>query len=216
MMQHPLITDQRGEGLIGFLVSVVISAIVFAATTTAYLQGIVRAQDHRTMVQVREEAREIADLIASELRLLGSGMPLSQDDFSSSDLSLGDAPLPLLLDSSASYIHFRLNEFGRGAIIDAAFDPISTSTISVTDGSIFAVGDTVYVTNMTTGGTDGLQGEIVSISGNSITLNGTMLYPVGATFDVGSLVEPVSTIAFNSPETWSGITRETRAAAKSR
>lgn len=87
MMQHPLITDQRGEGLIGFLVSVVISAIVFAATTTAYLQGIVRAQDHRTMVQVREEAREIADLIASELRLLGSGMPLSQDDFSSSDLS---------------------------------------------------------------------------------------------------------------------------------
>lgn len=112
------------------------------------------------------------------------------------------------MDSSASYIHFRLNEFGRGAIIDAAFDPISTSTISVTDGSIFAVGDTVYVTNMTTGGTDGLQGEIVSISGNSITLNGTMLYPVGATFDVGSLVEPVSTIAFNSPETWSGITRD--------
>ena len=199
---------ERGESIVGFLVSLGLSSVVFAAVSSSFIQSTRMSADQRMLVQVQEDAKAIADLLAFEFRLMGAGMPLGQGNFAIEDAALGDVPLPILLDASATQATLRFNELGNYAVLTADFDPSMTSTISVSDATIFSDGDAVYISDMLSGGTAGLQGIVASVGGNTITIEAGPTYTAATVFQMGNTIEPVSEVTFANGAGWDGVTRD--------
>jgi Tfp pilus assembly protein PilW len=202
--------NERGETLVGMLVALLISSVVMAAAVSNFSDAWRRSSDLRMMAQTQTEARTLLDLLAYDFRMIGSGVPMGQAGFQIDATGLGTAPLPLLTSSTASSVVARLNENGTSSVLTANYTPSSSAlTFSVLSTAGFGVGDTIYLSNMTAGGTGGMQGVIQSLGTNSITLNSTYNATASTTFSSGSLIERVSTITYNSPSDGSGITRNT-------
>jgi hypothetical protein len=151
-------------------------------------------------------ASTLLDLITSELRMLGSGMPLSQSSFTSTDTTLGDAPLPVLLTATATQITFRFNPFGTSTTLTSDFTPASNNTVSVESSAGFSLGDTVYLSSYSAGGTHGLRGTVSALSATTLQL-GNLITATGATFPASSLAHPVVEVTYASSS--AGVTRTT-------
>jgi type II secretory pathway pseudopilin PulG len=198
--------SQRGETLVGVLVALLIAGIVLSAALTNFSDAWRRAADTKMMSHAEVEARMVLDLINYDLRMIGSGLPLGQTGFSIDDVSLGDSPLPVLVSSTDSAITFRLNESGVSALLASDFTPASSLVVSVSSSTGFASGDTVYISNMSVLGTAGFKGTVDSVSGNSLTLNGSYTSTPSTTFGAGSIIEKVSAVILAA--TAAGITRD--------
>ena len=80
-------------------------------------------------------------------------------------------------------------------------------TFTVFDAQKFAVGDEVYISNVTTGGSEGFQGNIDSINGNNITIESDYVASSGAVFPAGSTVHKMLEITYEVDGVAPGITR---------
>ncbi len=199
--------DERGESLIGMLVAMLISAIVLSASTSFFINCLHHSTDVRSFTRGQVAASSLLDLISFELRMLGSGMPLTQSSFSYEDPAVGALALPVSLSASASEITFRLNETGASAILTSDFVPSSGShTLSVDSIAGFKPGDSVYLSSFSAGGTHGLHGTVGSASANAIQLS-TFTTTQGARFPASSLLQPVSEITYTNSS--NGVARTT-------
>lgn len=189
---------QAGFSIIELLVMFLIAGIVLGNLTTTLMQSTKQYHDRTIIAQTEERASMLLDIMAFELRLAGSGLPMGQEDFAIDDPLLGDAPLPVLLSSGAESISIRADEVGAGTMLRSDFTPGPLSTtITVESITGFEVGDLVYINDMSVGGDAGFQGTITSVSGNSIQFDSAFISTPTATFKSGSLVHPVSTITFS-------------------
>jgi hypothetical protein len=205
LMRHHTVDSERGESLLGILAALLISAIVLSSGTSFFINSLRHSTDIRSFTQAQITAGSFLDLMSFELRMLGSGMPLTQDDFGYDDPTVGELALPLLRSASPSRITFRMNETGTSAVLTDDFIPSSSGHSLTVDSSIgFNPGDTVYLSSFSTGGTQGLQGVIGSISENTIHLS-SFTTTAGARFPASSLIQPVSEVTFNS--SLEGVTR---------
>lgn len=197
---------ERGESLLGTLVALTLASIALTASTSFFIASAKHSTDIRASTQAQVRASTLLDLMTSELRMLGSGMPLSQSSFSPTDATLGDAPLPVLLSATATEITFRFNPFGRSTMLTTDFNPASHTTATVESTTGFSVGDTVYLSSYSAGGTHGLRGVITALTPTTIGL-GSVVTASGATFPASSLVHPVVEVTYTSND--SGVTRTT-------
>ena len=102
----------------------------------------------------------------------------------------------------------RLNENGRVAVLTASFTPSAGArTFQVYSAANFTVGDTIYISNASAGGSLGLKGTITTINGTSITIAAGYITSAGAIFDTGSVVHRVTEVTYDSPADGAGITR---------
>ncbi|NMC64510.1 MAG: type II secretion system protein [SAR324 cluster bacterium] len=203
--------SEAGETLVSLLVSISLISIVFAATLSSFMQATRHGFEHQIRIQAIEEANAILDLMAFDLRMLGSGMPLGQGGFAICDLALGDVTLPVLTDATSKNISFRLNERGGTTVVTSDFDPASQTNVSVSSAEGFKVGDNLYLNNVSTGSIGGLSGIIAAIAGNVLSLSGGAVYTTGTTFRAGSLGAGVTLLTYDSPITrsiYTGITRD--------
>ena len=105
-----------------------------------------RAFDNKLKAETQEQARVILDIIAFDLRMAGSGMPLGQPDFSPTDPTYGAAALPVYLDCTGNYLHFRMSERGEYTATSADYTPSGTDLdFDVAGTGIFEVGDILYI-----------------------------------------------------------------------
>lgn len=200
--------DSRGMTLMELMCSLAISSILFTGIAESFFSTSRRSWDHKVVTTTNEQASALLDIMTWDLRMLGSGMPLGQASFSSSNVALGDAPVPLLTSSSGSSITFRLNQTGRHTVLTSSYSPSTTSlSFNVLDASDFQNGDVVYISDMTRGGAQGFKGTITGVSGNSVTVSSSYLSSTGASFTAGSTVNEVSTINYYSEADLGGIIR---------
>lgn len=194
-------TSERGESIIGTLVALLISTIVLSAGTSLFINSLRHSTDIRVFSQAQLAASSFLDLVSFELRMLGSGMPLTQSDFRYDDPNVGAHALPLLLSASATEMTLRFNESGASAVLTADFIPSSSSRILNVDSAVgFNAGDTVYLSSLSAGGNAGLHGVIDQIVGNSIHLS-TLTTTPNARFPASSIIQPVLEVTYrSSPE----------------
>ena len=186
-----------------FIGSVVLLGAIKGFTTTSRLSF-----DQKMMERAQEQARILTDMIAFDLRMAGSGMPIGQTSFLPTDALLGDAPLPILTSATSTNLTYRLNENGQNATLTADWTPAAGSlTFSVNTAADLEAGDTIYVTNMPSGGTHGLKGVVASVTATTVTITSAYTASAGAVFKMGNLVERVTTVVLDSPADGSGITR---------
>lgn len=198
---------EQGFSIFELLVTMFISALLLGNITTTLISSTSQHHDQKVKALVNEQAQLLSDTLVYEIRMLGAGMPLGQEDFDILDVTLGDAPLPILTGSDNSYLQIRLDEIGTIATVVTDYTPAFTSVnISVDDVSGFNVGDTVYLSNLSVGQKSGLKSTITSISANTIRIDNAYSATPSAVFAIGSKLHKVSDVTYdNSP---SGITRQ--------
>ncbi|MFN8392340.1 MAG: hypothetical protein U0136_18750 [Bdellovibrionota bacterium] len=191
--------NEKGAGVLELLVSFLLGLILLASALVSYFESSYRAFDLQLVSQTRERAKGVLDMMAFELRMMGAGMPLGQSNFQISGTGLGTAPLPILTSASATSVTFRRNEKGVSTVLTADYLPAAaTLTMTVASAADFAVGDTVYVSDISVGGTGGLRGTVTGKSSTTITISSSYIATPATTFKQGSLVERVSSITYDN------------------
>lgn len=209
MISNKTLKDSSGFTLIELLVSLLMVAGLLTAAMSTFLNTMRESRDHEMISRTEELGRTMLDTIAYDLRMIGSGMPGAQDNFRVTDVTLGTSPYPIFVDSTATMVHFRLNEQGRSTMVDTDFTPGMMSTdIDVVDVEGFAIGDEVYLSNAVLDGDDGLHGEVTGIAGNTITVGGAFVASAGATFDAGSILQQVREVSYDASDPVLGVMRD--------
>jgi len=200
--------NERGESLVSLLVGIALASIIMTTATANFVGASRLAKDHQMINRAEAEARSVLDLMAFDIRMTGTGMPLGQAGFLITDTTLGTAPLPVLTTSSATSIAFRMNQNGAMTVLSSSYTPSTTSTtFSVASSTGLATGDQVYISDLSAGGTSGLRGVISSKTSNSITLSSGFVHTAAAVFSSGSSVSKVSDVTYSSTSPYSGIFR---------
>lgn len=195
-------SKNAGYTIIELLVSMLLGATLMASISSLYVQTAYTSFDSETISVTEDSARSVLDIIAFDIRMLGSGVPLNQSDFAIGQSGLGDSPLPILTDSSSSSIHFRLNETGDITQLTADYIPDSSNlSFNVSSTDNLYIGDTIYINDATTGGSDGLKGEITNINNLTITIKSDYITSPDSIFPSGSEVQRVAEVTFTSPST---------------
>jgi|GEM_PF-2871877 len=197
--------SERGESILSTYVALLIMGIILSAGTSLFTNSLKHSADIRALTQAQIAATNILDMMSFEMRMMGSGMPLTQSSFSYDNVAIRERALPILLSASNSSITFRLNEAGSSALLTSDASPSGTTmTVNLDSSEAFNLGDTVYISSFSVGGTHALRGVISQKNGNTISLSSVTATP-SATFPASSVVQPVSDITYTS--TLDGISR---------
>jgi Tfp pilus assembly protein PilW len=198
---------ESGSILLDAFMGLFLGSIVLGTALSSFSNMWSRSTELRLKAELYSEARLLLDMLAFDVRMSGAGMPLGQPDFVSTNAAIGEAALPILSDLSSTNITLRLNELGVSTLLTQPFSPDDGSrSVTVASTAGFSLGDTIYISSMTSGGTSGLRGTIASISGTTIILANTVTPSQGAQFSAGSTIEPVKQIIYAQSQ--NGITRD--------
>lgn len=178
------------------LVGLFMSATLLAVASTDFLSSERHGFDERIRNKTQQEARAIYDIISFDLRAVGSGVGIEQDNFTAAIVG-DDAPLPVLVGAQSTDMTFRINETGKMTVLTTDFTPsMFNVTFDVFDPTLFAEGDTIYLSNVSRDGTAGLAATIDDITGNTITIDVSYVGTPSTTFEKGTLVQKVSEIRY--------------------
>lgn len=200
--------DIRGFSAIELMASLLITSTLFVSVTAMFVSTTRRAHDNQLIMEADERARELLDILAYDIRMAGSGMPMGQASFLPGGTGLGDAPLPILLDATSNSITIRTNETGKNTVLTTNWTPSSTSlSFDVLSTEDIYEGSVIYLSDMIRGGTQGLRAVVDTISGNTITVESGYITSVGASFSAGSLATRITDITYSSTDITGAITR---------
>lgn len=200
---------ERGETLVSILAALMLAGLLLAGMMSVLLNTSRLSLDHEEIAKTEERARNVLQLIAFDARMAGSGMPLGQSFFAIGGSGLGNAPLPLLTTATATSFTIRANELGVSTVLTAAYTPAPASlSFAVLSADDLAPGNAIYLSDMPAGGSNGLLGTIQSINGTTVTIRDTYVTSAGAQFAAGSTVDRVTSIAYSSPASGAGVTRD--------
>lgn len=204
--------SQSGSILLDALMSLLLGAIVIGSAAASFSNTWARSTELRVKSQVHTEARILLDMLAFDLRMAGSGLPLGQTTFSTALSSRGEEELPIYSGATSSNVTVQLNELGTTAVLTSAFTPSANSrTMQTSTTAGFSVGDTVYVSDMPSRGTTALRGTIEAITTGSITIASSYTSSRSVSFPAGSTIEPVTRVTYANSS--AGITRDSGAGA---
>jgi hypothetical protein len=206
--------DEKAASLLEMIIALGIVAVLFTPIFATFFQITKQSSDSEIISLTEDRARTVRDIIAYDLRAAGAGMPLGQSNYTSSTTGVTSDAMPVLTGATKTNIQFRMSEKGEGILTTTDLTPSASSrvfTVHSSEASKFKVGDTVYLSNFTTGGSEGLKGTISAIAGGSITLDSVFSSSPSATFRAGTLVQKVKTITLTSgtitPTDGTGIMR---------
>lgn len=198
-----------GFTVLEMLVGVFLLGVLFLAVSRTFFDTTRRAHDHSVVTHTEESARTLLDFIGYDIRMSGAGMPLGQAAFTTTDLSLGDAPLPILTTVSGSSITLRINETGKNTVLTSDYTPSSSNlTMSVMSTEDLTVGDQIYISDMVRGGAEALRGYVDAKTSSTVTIRSDYVVSPAASFSAGSILTRISDVVYDSPDDWSGITRD--------
>jgi hypothetical protein len=206
------LSEQRGDTLIGFLVAALVGTFVITATASSFTTGVRSVWDRITIAEANNQARTLSHLISSDLRVIGSGMPLGSPRFHPFDPQVGDAALPILPYADATNITYRVNKSGRFGSLTAPFDPSFERSFSVTSTDGFRPDSWLYISNISSEFSQsslisGLRARIISVGDNSIGVSDVSTNE-GAVFKWGSIAEIVDEVTLDCANV-EGISRDT-------
>lgn len=208
--------DSRGFTLLELIVTLGISSVVLTGLAVEFATLTKYSRDIEIKGEVRVTLRSVLDMIASDIRNAASGMPLGQENFTVNDTALGDAPLAVLPSSSSTEVQLRLNETGESTTLTADFDATAmVSELTISSSAGFSVGDTVYVSELSSGGESGLRAQVKSIPNTTTLEIENFVLPSGVTLiSAGSQVSKVSnvTIQFDATNNYVVRTNDSGAA----
>ena len=199
----------QGETLVQLIVSMGIFFTIMGAATSQFFDASRLSHDHIVMTKAQEELRTVLDIMSFDVRQTGNAGVLG-DYHSFSAVGTATPFLNASLDftSDADTYKTLVNETGEftvttnyflGTQIGSGIDLLSV------DG--LAVGDFIILSNITSSGGAHARGTISSIVGNTIFFAAGYYATSGARFFEASTIEKVSTVTYESPSDWSGITR---------
>lgn len=195
-LHRELSRKRDGFTMTELLVGLFMSATLLAVASTDFLSSERHGFDERIRNKTQQEARAIYDIISFDLRAVGSGVGLEQDNFTPAIVG-DDAPLPVLVGAQPTDMTFRINETGKMTVLTTDFTPsMFNVTFDVFDPTIFAEGDTIYLSNVSRDGKAGLAATIDDISGDTITIDVGFVGTPSTTFEKGTLVQKVSEIRY--------------------
>ena len=199
---------QSGFSLLSVMVAMGLSAVVLSMISSSFFELIKTVRDELIIAKTEQEVQGLRELMASELRMIGAGMPIDQANFQPGGAGLGDAPLAVLLNADNDFIEFRMNVTGETYTLATDFTPsVSSRSFDLVATTGLAVDETVYLSNIPSNRQDGLAGTIESISSLTLTLDSTFYSSSGATFPSGTTLTEIGRASFSSPADWSGIIR---------
>ncbi|MDC0357212.1 prepilin-type N-terminal cleavage/methylation domain-containing protein [Oligoflexia bacterium] len=206
-----IIQKEQGFTLSELLVTLLISTIVFAGLISQYSLSVHESYDQGVRISTVLQAQATLQMVGSELRMLGNGVPFDQANFQIGESTLADPTVtePIQVSSAAANtITFRINETGDVFLLMADFDPSASLVVSLTDVSSLDPNDPIYISNSVVSGEDGLYGVIdtVDTGANTVTLKAGYIASPAATFDMGSILEEVPLVTYASPA--GGVTRD--------
>lgn len=200
---------QSGFSILELLVSTMVVGVIMISVVGTVQKTRQQSMNHEIINNTNEQARALLDYFIYDIRMAGSGIPFYQSGFRIGDSNLGTAPQPILTTASSTFLPIRMNEKGKETALTADYTPSSTHlTLSAYSTADFVVGDIIYISDVTQGGSSGFQGTVNAKSSNSLTVNSTYVSTPGATFKSGSIIGRVASVSYNSPGDWSGITRD--------
>ena len=205
--------SEQAYTLMEMLVTLSISTFLFAGLMAQYSIAASTTYDQNIRMATNLQTQAILQSIGSEIRILGNGVPFDQANFQIGETTLSDPTVadPIqIATATATNISFRLNESGEVHLLTADFNPATSSTINLTAVNDLDVNDPIYLSNGVVSGDDGLYGIITAVDSgtNSITIGSNYIASPGATFAMGSMLEEVPLINFNSPTDGSGVVRD--------
>ena len=201
--------DNAGFSLLELIITMAMTGMLLTMVASQFLSASRLTHDERIIIRSQEKARALLDILSFDLRMAGAGMPLSQEDFTTTDPLLSDAPLAILTSSDIDTITLRYNSKGVRTILSADYSPTAFDldfTVSSVDG--FSDGDIIYFSDLPRGGETGMKAEVSSIAGNTITIDSAFTAPASISLSTGSTVDVVSEITFDSPIGGDGVTRD--------
>lgn len=202
-------TGEAGFTVTESLVAMLLSMIVMASVLGSFTSLTKVTADHDIVSRVEQQARTLLDFMAFDIRMTGSGMPLSQTGFSMTSTLYGNVTLPVLVSSNDKNLYVRVNEKGSDTLLTASFNPTGVSqTLSVFSTANIAQNDIIYVSDLTLGGASGMWAQVNATTATTITLKPGFMFTTGVIFSPGSVVNKVTTINYVSYDDWSGITRD--------
>lgn len=193
-----IIQSQRGFTLVELLVTVALFGAVMGIVSSEFFFSTRRSLDQKTIAKAQEQARTLLDTISFDIRMAGAGMPIGQTNFAFSQAEVGEAALPITLDSNGESISLLFNQKGINTITTDDVIPDSTRDFPVVDASDFEVGDQICISDITVGQNDGLCGVVEAIAGNTITVADPFNAVPGITLESGSEVHRISTVTYKS------------------
>lgn len=199
MSQQATLKTEYGIALFELMVSLLITSVVLAGITMAYLSNVRAAHDHELKSRTLQRARLALGLIGKDLRSMGEGVPFHLDNFQIGTAGLSDAPLPLLLTSDADEVTLRKVQGEKLSELTAVYTPsVVDLTFSVLNTDDFSVDDMVYLSNEPIGGNQGLQGIVTAKSSGTLTIDSSYISSAGAVFPIGSSVHKVIEVKYSS------------------
>jgi len=199
-------TAQSGSMLLDALTSLFLGAVVIGSAAASFSNMWVRSTELRLKAQAQTEARLLLDMLAFDLRMAGSGLPLGQTSFSSALSSLGQEELPIVAGADGTTATVQLNELGTSAVLTSTFAPSAGNrTMQTSSTAGFSVGDTVYISDMASRGTSALRGTIESLTANSIRVASSYTPSALISLPAGGTIEPVTRVTYANST--AGITR---------
>lgn len=204
---------ERGFTILELIVTMLLSSIIFGGMMLQYSEVVSHSRDHQIRIETLVETQAIVQALATEIRMIGNGVPFDQANFEIGESTLIDPSVtePIVFASStAARIDFRLNESGEVMLLTSDFDPTTSLEVFLTDVSMLAANDPIYISNGVVAGDDGFYGTIASVNTatNSVVINSGYVVSPGATFAMGSTLEEVPVVSYANESGGSGITRD--------
>lgn len=210
-MRRSLSAKRKSAGvtLLEVLVSLGISSVILTGIVVEFSSVTKFSRDLEVKAEVREILRSLLEMIATDIRNAGAGMPIGQTNFQVNTAGVGDIALPVLTTSTSSVLQLRLNETGRTTLSTALYDnTLMQKELNLLSSDGMNVNDVIDVSEMTSGGTGGMYAKVASVvNSTKITLSDVIL-PTGVTsVRSGSMAGVVSSVTLQSDATTNAITR---------
>jgi len=204
-------TREVGFTIMEVLVSLTISGALLSSLVMQFASVSKYSRDLAIKAEVRETLRSLFEIISSDIRNAGSGMPIGLSNFKTTTAGVSDYALPIFTSSSGATIQLRLCVNGKSDLTTALYDNLLTSKeLSLMSTSGFKLNDKIYLSELTSGGTTGMYANIASVvSGVKLTLSDVVM-PTGVTaIRASSQASVVSDISIQYDSSLSSITRTT-------
>jgi len=204
---------QSGFTVLEILMALALTSVIFAGLMRQYSSSTSASYDQSIRIATNLQVQAILQSIGADIRILGNGVPFDQANFQIGEDTLSDPTVTEPIDvatASETYISFRLNETGEVLLLTQDFDPSAALEVYLTDVSGLDVNDPIYISDNVVSGDDGLYATITAVNSgsSSVTISGAYVASPAATFPMGSILEEVSPVIFESPGDGSGITRD--------
>jgi prepilin-type N-terminal cleavage/methylation domain-containing protein len=198
-----------GFTLLEVLMSLGISSVILTGIVIEFASVTKYSRDLEVKAEVRETLRSLLEMVSTDIRNAGAGMPIGQTNFQTTTAGIADYALPVLTTSTSTVLQLRLNENGKSTLSSSLYDNTLMQkefNLLSTDG--MKVNDMIYVSEMTSGGTGGMYAKVATVVNSTKVTLSDIILPTGVTsLRAGSISGVVSNVTLQYNSGTNSITR---------